>query len=164
MPGAKVLHVSEDEIVKKVAEKKPWDNVQNVPGIKKVHCIVCEKDDRVKLFTDDLNEDVLTTVNYGECESEEESEKDVDSECLKGDWVAVIYDDKYYPGQVTQVAKNGSMKVNVMRPCFPSCWKWPSNKDEIFYKKENIVKKICPPIPIDARGGWQFKESTLKNY
>ena len=101
-----VLHVSDEEIVSKVEEKKPWDNFKNVPGIKKVHCIVCKKDDKEKLFTDNLTENVVATVRYGESEteSEEESEKDVQSECMKkGDWVAVTYDGKCYPGQLTQI-------------------------------------------------------------
>ena len=59
---------------------------------------------------------------------------------------------------------NASMRVNVMRACFPTGWKWPSTKDEIYYKSENIVKKINPPVPTEAGGGWQFSESILKEY
>ena len=116
MPGTACLHVSENDIAKRVGEEKPWENVQCIPGIKKVHCIVCEKDNHVKLFTDDMSENMLTTVNYGESvsESEEESEKDVNVVCMKGDWVAVEYDNKYYPGQITQIAKDGSGSMKVM--------------------------------------------------
>ena len=59
---------------------------------------------------------------------------------------------------------NASIKVNVMSTCFPTCWKWSLTKDEIYYKKENILKKINPPIPTDARGGWHFKDSLLKDF
>ena len=101
----------------------------------------------------------MATVKYGECDSESE-DAGLERESLKeGDWVAVVYDSKCYPGQVTKIGMNASMRVNVMRACFPTGWKWPSTKDEIYYKSENIVKKIDLPIPTDARGGWQFSES-----
>ena len=51
-----------------------------------------------------------------------------------------------------------------MSECFPTSWKWPLTKDEIYYKKEKNLKKINPSTPTDTRGGWQFKDSVLKNY
>ena len=72
MPGVVVMHVSKEEIVNIVEERKPWENAKSVPGIMKVHSIVCEKDGLVELFTDDLNKSVLATVNYGASASESE--------------------------------------------------------------------------------------------
>ena len=166
MPGVKRMHVSDDEINKLVDEQEPWEVVKSVPGILKTHCIVCEKKDHVKLYTDDLKDCLVAAVKYCDDNDEEvECVADVEIEGMKeGDWVVVVvYNSKCYPGQVTKVASDESLKVNVMRPCFPSGWKWPITKDEIFYKKESLVKKINPPFQTDARGGRQFIDSILKD-
>ena len=79
----------------------------------------------------------------------------------KGDWVVVSYDEKCYPGKVTQVGDGGSVKVSVMKSSHPSGWKWPSTPDEIFYLKDQIIKAINPPIPTNSRGAWEFPDSIL---
>ena len=80
----------------------------------------------------------------------------IDFESVKrGDWVVVKYDSKFYPGKVSNKDANG-MTVNVMKPCFPSGWTLPCQKDEIFYSYENITKKIDPPYPLNTRGKWGF--------
>lgn len=91
MPGVKVIHMSQEEIERTVNEKKPWENVKNVPGVKKAHCMVCESDDCVKLYTNALETGAVATINYGTSVSESEAEEDVEPvqhESLKvGDWV-----------------------------------------------------------------------------
>ena len=99
-----------------------------------------------------LKDNLVATVKYGE------DETDYVDHVKEGEWI-VIYESKCYPGQVTEIGEN----VNVMRPCFLSGWKWPIERDEIFYMKENIIKKINPPIPNNKKGGWQFTDSILKD-
>ena len=72
MPGMKVMHVSDDETNKLFDEQKPWENVKNIPGILKTHCIVCEKKDHVKLYTDDLKDCLVAAVQH--CSDDEEVE------------------------------------------------------------------------------------------
>ena len=100
----------------------------------------------------------VTGVEAGDVEDEDGIE-----EVVVGDWVVVNYDAKMYPGKVTKVVE-GSMKVNVMKACFPNGWKWPNTSDEIFYKNESVVKKINPPTPLNSRGVWQFPDSVLKDF
>ncbi|KAF5280997.1 hypothetical protein FQA39_LY05202 [Lamprigera yunnana] len=57
-----------------------------------------------------------------------------------GTYVAVIYNKKYYPGQITKFEDNGAI-VNVMTQ-YGKQWKWPSQKDEIFYNEEEIVMTL----------------------
>ena len=68
----------------------------------------------------------------------------------RGDWVVVTYDSKLYLGKVSNKDVNG-MPVDVMKPCFPSGWSWPCQKDEIYYTFENVHKKIDPPFPLNSK-------------
>ena len=85
-----------------------------------------------------------------------------DSEVVIGDWVVVTYDGKLYPGRVTTVSEIGNKRVSVMNPAYPSGWKWPDERDEIYYEDENIKKKIQPPIPVNSRNKWTFNEPNLQ--
>lgn len=168
MPGVTVIHVSDEEIGRYVEENKLWDNVKNVNGIAKSHCIVCERDGCVKLFVDNDKTDMIACISY--LEDHDDENKTVDmmndqqkSNLKKEDWVVVTYDDKCYPGKITKIVGN-SKQVSVMKSCFPTGWKWPTTPDEIFYKDENIIKQINPPVPANSRGAWVFKDSILNNY
>ena len=127
--------------------------------------MVCERDDEVKLFVDNAKTDLIVTVLYkGEdseqSESEENDEENVIDVCgiNVGEWVVVEYDGKKYPGKVTSKGEAG-LQVSVMKPCFPSGWSWPSQKDEIYYNHNDIIKRIDPPIPKNNRGQWKFAQN-----
>ena len=94
----------------------------------------------VKLKTDDLKDCLVAAVQH--CGDDKEVECVADVEMKERDWVVVVYDGKWYPGQLTKVTCDESMKMNVMRPCFGTGWKRPVSKDKIFYKKESIGKTI----------------------
>ena len=163
MPGVKAIHVSESEITAFVQMECPWENVKIIPGILKAHCITCEKYGFVSLFVDDSKDNVISNMKYLDCEDEMEVDdvnagEDGEEKVVVGDWVVVNYDDKMYPGKVV----DGSLKVTVMKACFPTGWKWPDTIDEIFYKNEFVVKKINPPAPYNSRGVWQFPDSILR--
>ena len=64
-----------------------------MPGVKKAHCIVCESDGCVKLYTNALETDVVQTIKYGESESEEDVEPveivSMEESLKEDDWVVV---------------------------------------------------------------------------
>ena len=65
------------------------------------------------IHTDDLKDNLIAKVNYGDADVK--GVTDVRTDRLKeGDWVVVVYDNKCYPGQVTKVVEDESVKVNVI--------------------------------------------------
>ena len=48
-----------------------------------------------------------------------------------------------------------TIHVSVMKKA-GAFWQWPTPPDEIFYEKENIVKRIEAPIPCGSRGQFSF--------
>lgn len=63
-----------------------------------------------------------------------------------GDFVEVKYSGKRYPGQITEIDGN-AFKVNTMER-INKFWKWPTAKDEIWYNRKCVLKKIDLPIMI----------------
>ena len=41
----------------------------------------------------------------------------------------IIGNSKHYPGKVTGFGENESVRVTVMKPTFPSCWRWPDEPE-----------------------------------
>ena len=65
MPGVKVLQILSDFEVKEVIEeRKPWVDAKEVHGICSVHSMICEKEDEVKLYRDDLKTELIGSVCY----------------------------------------------------------------------------------------------------
>ncbi|KAJ8944259.1 hypothetical protein NQ318_013671 [Aromia moschata] len=60
-----------------------------------------------------------------------------------GNFVLVKYEGKMYPGKIISTTNEGAI-INAMTP-FGKQWKWPLNRDEIFYRNEEIVMKIEAP-------------------
>ena len=72
-----------------------------------------------------------------------------------GDWVAVLYDDNWYPGEVTGLNQN-SIEVNCMKhssQLMTNYFCWPSGKADILeYNFNDILCQISPPEPVNSRG------------
>lgn len=69
-------------------------------------------------------------------------------------WVVVKYDNSYFPGNVTKI-ENGEFKVDVMMKD-GKFWKWPEIKDEIYYTKDKLVRKVNPQSVVNSRGYFKF--------
>ena len=100
---------------------------------------------------------MITTVNY-DSDDATTGEKIGKRKLKKGEWVVVCYDGRNYPGEVTKDETAQGVVVNVMRPAFPNKWKWPAQKDELLYIRNQIVCIIKPPVPVDARNSFIFDE------
>lgn len=80
---------------------------------------------------------------------------------LKDDFVVVKYDERLYPGQVTDI-HNEHYKVRCMIKS-AAYWKWPDKHDEVWYARCDIFKKIpydCI-VPVSSRGTFHINECLL---
>lgn len=68
--------------------------------------------------------------------------------------MVVKYDNSYFPGNVTKI-ENGEFKVDVMMKD-GKFWKWPEIKDEIYYTKDKLVRKVNPQSVVNSRGYFKF--------
>ncbi|KAK9754413.1 hypothetical protein QE152_g1295 [Popillia japonica] len=95
----------------------------------------------------------------------ETSEEDVQSfvlekNDLKEEDFIIIYDNKYYPGQIKKInhKKKKTYLVLSMEQSGHN-FRWPSEKeDSLWYSLEQIICKIGRPKPINARGSYHVSE------
>ena len=104
MPRVNIMYVSDYEVSETVEERNPWANAVKAPGVTETHCMVCKRDDLVKLFVDDLKTTLVVKACYGgevdsESEADEELPVEVNDMCYinVGEWVVVTYDGRNYP-------------------------------------------------------------------
>lgn len=57
-------------------------------------------------------------------------------------------------GEVTMINEN-EYRISTMEKT-GSYWRWPENKDEIWYEEKDIIKTIYPPIVVGSRGQFSF--------
>ena len=69
---------------------------------------------------------------------------------MVGNWVAVKYDGKIYPGQVVKMLDN-NIEVNAMQDVGVNKFKWPVRPDQIWYNPNDVLCIIAPPTPINRR-------------
>lgn len=67
-----------------------------------------------------------------------------------GAFVVVNYENEHYPGVIESFDEDGATVSAMMKSL--NNWKWPVNKDELFYKWEEIVGGINPPKILSKRG------------
>lgn len=82
----------------------------------------------------------------------------------KNDYVIVQFEGSYFPGQISGFdVIDGEIKylVNAMSINGKN-WRWPENKDEIYYDEKD-VKKIDPlyVVPVTTRGAFKIEDNFL---
>jgi len=73
-----------------------------------------------------------------------------------GDWYAVNYDGVKFPGEVTAIGVEGDFRVSVMQPAGKRYWKWPGVEDNIYYARDNMIKKLDKPEIANNRSHYKF--------
>lgn len=66
-----------------------------------------------------------------------------------GDFIAFLYEGKVYPGQITAIDES-DMQINSMVKS-GKYWKWPTRKDEIWYSKDAVLRKLSNPVKFSRR-------------
>ena len=110
-------------------------------------------EDESEIVTDERN--VRDEISAGDKVADDNN----DLSWKVGDWVIVEYDSQMYPGEVLTI-KSTDTYVHAMTKS-GGYWKWPEtdgkNMDTVWYKKEKVMCKISPPVPVGSRG--QYKVS-----
>lgn len=112
------------------------------------------------------NKNNLTNEDCSEGEDEFETEAaqlceqlPVTETFLLNEYVAVAYQNTWYPGCVENTPNNETAVVNFMSPCrMPGHFKWPQRQDKQTLKKEFVLKRRFIPECINSGRQWYFKE------
>lgn len=136
---------------KKIAEKKVQQKGKKPVGEKVRKQLFSSKPKKAKIETDTEESDA--SISSGESLWEEELSSDNDDgpkwqpvRRLKGEYIVVEYDDKFYPGRIEDFLADGSgAEVSCMK-ALGGLWKWPQPPDTLQYPWEKIVSHIPAPM------------------
>ena len=76
---------------------------------------------------------------------------------MVGDYVLVRYEDDLYPGRIIEIKNDEEVLISAMKKSAQN-WRWPAKPDEIFYSKDEIVRKINPPTQVGRREIFKVEE------
>ena len=130
-----------------------------MPGTRNHHCFIPVNDEQLRLFriSADVNGTLVTNAT--------ESAKilNILELCIPGKYVAAVYDQKWYAGNIVQCDKEKEdVLVNFMRAddTTGSNFQWPRKKDECWVPTEHILCIL--PVPATAtRRHYRFDDDIL---
>lgn len=61
-----------------------------------------------------------------------------------GEYVAISYDGKFFPGRILELKDGGAIVTAMVRN--GHLWKWPAREDRLFYSWDEIPCKIGTPV------------------
>lgn len=93
-------------------------------------------------------------------ETSESTKQPMTSEEIKpGNYVIVLYEEKHYPGKVVKTIQPANeFVVSTMKKSGLRDWKWPEEKDEITYSRDEVICKIEEPKKKTKRGTFTVPE------
>lgn len=113
-------------------------------------------------FEDQIQEPLLSTSAMVEEVNLVKQKSNSALEQLKsGNFVIVVYEDVEYPGKVVTIDEDGAT-VDCMKKGNKS-WRWPKQKDILFYKWCDIKKKIRQPKEV-SKGFFTVAELDSKQF
>ena len=162
-----VVHISQEDIDRNVEWCRSYDNVLPVPGIQKMHIAKASSNGKVELWhTSGGNVEPEITITYKTPEQELSKNCASDPQCHQhdvctvlytvGDWVLVSYDGSKYPGKVESIV-GINIEVDAMEKS-GGYWKWPKDRDIVFYTPDKVLGKISPPDVAGSRGQYRFMD------
>ena len=156
MSSTTVLHISQEEIKDAIKAKNPWADVTNVAGIRQMHEAKCDYNNKQIVFrhiSGQSQPEFVVKYSTGETEVPLVSPPTRVS-LKKGTWCVVDYDGEQFPGEVLRTVGD-EYEVSVMMRA-GGFWKWPTRKDVLFYKSNQIIKEISPPNLASSRNHFTF--------
>lgn len=149
MENVCVTEVSSMEITRrneKLNLKDVFSQATPITAIAKMHFL--------KVVNDEVVSHILTKDNTDRVDNEDVVTQGSDKSIEVGDWYIVQYEGKQFPGEVVAV-REGEFQVSVMERV-GKYWKWPTQKDAIFYVKNNMISTLDAPEVVNNRGHFKF--------
>jgi hypothetical protein len=78
------------------------------------------------------------------------------ADVVPGTFVSFCYNGCVYPGEVLETVDEDNIRINAMEKAGPQTWKWPRQKDAIFYKLTDIQNVLTLPVLQSSRGHFSF--------
>lgn len=86
-----------------------------------------------------------------------------DSKIGEGDYVAFAYEGTKFPGVILNIKQGPKFKIKAMEMTEVGTldkWKWSIKDDVLWYDKNEIVRKINPPLLLNNRGIYSVNMDT----
>ncbi|KAG1714416.1 Mitochondrial coenzyme A transporter SLC25A42 [Nymphon striatum] len=159
MSATTVLHISQEEMNEAVALTDSWEDAPAADGIRSMHDAQCIfKDHKIELrhVTGQTESDVV--IHY---EAQSQLPDDivtahVPGDVVAGDWVAVIYDDQWWPGTVDSVSTDDEITVSSMKPVAKNKFIWRQDSNgkcidtDVVPTTEVLAKLKEIPVPLQV--------------
>lgn len=158
-PNIHIKYISAQDIQKDTQDlHQHWKAVLPISNIKSVHYVKPLGRNQIQISNISHDTQFRNMPIFSVAESDESEVDEPPSVCKinTNDWVVVKYESNFYPGCVTNVIEN-DVEVSVMHRSEGN-FKWPHTEDKIFYKSDDVIKSIDPPIPTGNRGQFKFSE------
>jgi hypothetical protein len=160
--GITFVWVSAEEVVdgEKNLEKR-FEQAVTIPGTRSFHSFTASKASPGMLEVKQLSSDVevmLFCIDQSQCTKNFTiNPSNLLHNINIGCYVSFKYVDELYAGQITEIVDEKNIMINAMVRAGPLNWRWPTNKDEIYYGIENIIKILPNPTVTSARGDFSFQ-------
>ncbi len=132
--------------------KEVFEAASPIPGIAAIHSI------KIDNLENTVGHVLTEDTDRPQCDESDNGSEAGGSSCQigVGDWYAVEYEGKVYPGEVKSITTD-DVQVSVMVQAGKH-WKWLTIPDEIFYQQDKFVQKLSAPVVINSCGHFQFTD------
>ena len=173
MSATTVMHIDQEEIDEAVAQADPWDDAPAAVGIRSMHdaqFIFSKKIIELRHVTGQMEPDSIVYYDATQTPIEDTITPQAQVSAINvasGDWVAVIYDDQWWPGSVDAVSSNNQISISFMKPVAENKFIWRQSPNgecldtDIVPIGEVLVKLEEIPEPVSNRH-FSFSSSYAK--
>jgi len=133
-----------------------------VPGTRNNHCFIPVNNEQLKIFR--VSSDNVGTLT-GTTQCHNETARHDASFYLPGKYVAAVYDQAWYAGNIVQFdQQTQDVLVNFMTTTRThGAFQWPRKRDECWVPTEHILSSLPAPSTTSTGRQYNFDESTITN-
>ncbi|ESO89794.1 hypothetical protein LOTGIDRAFT_164827 [Lottia gigantea] len=152
-PNVIISYITKDTIEQtKTTLDERWRLISTIPGTHNIHFITSGKNGIVKYSNTSATLNLQETQIHHSDSNDKNITDNSDKEINMHDWVVVLYEEEYFPGEITNIIGD-DIEVDAMEQC-GDVWNWPKIS-EIYYDREKVIRKISPPT-IEMKGSRIF--------
>jgi hypothetical protein len=173
LENVKFFYIPKEMVVEhEVKLHQRFQMAKTVPGTRNHHCYIPTEDGKLsvrRISGDDSSFVIDILPSTPQCQADIQKSKVESSQCMPGQYVACMYDEKWWVGNIRELChEENDVLVNFMHPNGPArSFSWPAREDTCWVPLEGILCFLSPPV---TRNGRQYHlekndvESLAKKY